>query len=175
VLFVLLPPLLYAAAIRSSLLDIRRLVRPIVALAVGLVLVTVAAVGFGLHAVVPSVTLAAAMALGAVVAPPDAVAASAVGRRAGLGRGLLTVLEGESLFNDATALVALSVAVGVAAGETTTGGSVVVEFVVVAAGGLAVGVVVALVLSFFRRHIHDTLTDSAMSLVAPFAAFIPAG
>ena len=64
VLFVLLPPMLYAAAIRSSLLDIRRLVRPIVALAVGLVLVTVAAVGFGLHAVVPSVTLAAAMALG---------------------------------------------------------------------------------------------------------------
>jgi CPA1 family monovalent cation:H+ antiporter len=174
VLVVLLPPLLYAASIRSSLLDIRRVIRPIVALAVGLVLLTTFAVGFGLNAVVPSVTLAAAMALGAVVAPPDAVAASAVARRTGLDRASLTVLEGESLFNDATALVALSVAVGAATGETETFGGAVVEFIVVAAGGLVVGAVVAAILSLLRRHIHDTLTDSAMSLVAPFAAFIPA-
>jgi CPA1 family monovalent cation:H+ antiporter len=110
VLVVLLPPLLYSAASKSSLIDIRRERGPIGQLAVALVLVTTVAVGLGLHAVVPAVTLAAALAFGAVVAPPDAVAATAVARRTGLGRRTLTILEGESLFNDATALVALSVA-----------------------------------------------------------------
>ena len=173
VLVVVLPPLLYAAAVRSSLIDLRRNARAIGFLAVGLVLATVLAVGFGLHAVVPGISLATAMALGAVVAPPDAVATSAVARRSGLDRKTLTVLEGESLFNDATSLVALQVALLAIAGEFGAV-SAVGRFVMVGAGGLAVGVVAGFVLSWIRRQIHDTLTDAAVSLVAPFAAFIPA-
>ena len=173
VLVVLLPPLLYSAASKSSLIDIRRERSPIVRLAVTLVLVTTVAVGFGLHAAVPTVSLAAAMALGAVVAPPDAVAATAVARRSGLGRRTLTILEGESLFNDATALVALRVALD-ATDHDITAVEVGARFLYTAVVGLAVGIVVGIVLSVVRRHVHDTLTDSALSLIAPFAAFIPA-
>jgi monovalent cation/hydrogen antiporter len=172
VLVVVLPPLLYATAIRSSLIDIKRNARTIGSLAVGLVLVTAVAVGFGLNAVMP-IPLAVAMALGAVVAPPDAVATSAVARRSGLDRRTLTVLEGESLFNDATALVALQVALAAVAGEFGALPAVG-RFVVVGVGGLAIGAAVGVVLSWVRRQVHDTLTDSAVSLVAPFAAFIPA-
>jgi CPA1 family monovalent cation:H+ antiporter len=173
VLVVVLPPLLYAAAIRSSLIDIKRNARPIGSLAIGLVLATVVAVGFGLHAVVPGISLATAMALGAVVAPPDAVATTAVARRSGLDRKTLTVLEGESLFNDATALVALQVALLAVTGEFGAL-SAAGRFVVVGVGGLAIGAAIGIVLSWVRQHVHDTLTDSALSLVAPFAAFIPA-
>ena len=173
VLVVVLPPLLYATAVRSSLIDIRRNARTIGSLAVGLVLATVVAVGFGLHAVVPGISLAAAMALGAVVGPPDAVATSAVARRSDLDRQTLTVLEGESLFNDATALVALQVALAAVAGQVGAL-SIAGRFVLVGLGGLAVGVAIGALLSWIRRHVHDTLTDSAVSLVAPFAAFIPA-
>jgi CPA1 family monovalent cation:H+ antiporter len=173
VLVVVLPPLLYAAAIRSSLIDIKRNARAIGSLAVGLVLATVVAVGFGLHAVVPGISLATAMALGAVVAPPDAVATTAVARRSGLDRRTLTVLEGESLFNDATSLVALQVALAAIVGEFGAAAAVG-EFLMVGLGGLATGAVVGIALSWVRRRIHDTLTDSAFSLVAPFAAFIPA-
>jgi CPA1 family monovalent cation:H+ antiporter len=173
VLVVVLPPLLYATAIRSSLIDIKRNARAIGSLAIGLVLATVVGVGFGLHAVVPGISLATAMALGAVVAPPDAVATTAVARRSGLDRRTLTVLEGESLFNDATSLVALQVALAAIAGEFGPAAAVG-EFLVVGLGGLAVGGAVGIALSWIRRRIHDTLTDSAVSLVAPFAAFIPA-
>jgi CPA1 family monovalent cation:H+ antiporter len=173
VLVVVLPPLLYATAIRSSLIDIKREVRTIGSLAVGLVLATVVAVGFGLYAVLPGISLATAMALGAVVAPPDAVATSAVARRSGLDRRTLTVLEGESLFNDATALVALQVALAAVAGEVGPA-SAIGRLVAVGVGGLAIGAAVGLALSWVRRQVHDTLTDSAVSLVAPFAAFIPA-
>jgi monovalent cation/hydrogen antiporter len=173
VLVVLLPPLLYSAASKASLIDIKRERGPIVQLAVTLVLLTTIAVGFGLHAAVPSVTLAAAMALGAVVAPPDAVAAAAIGRRSGLTRRTLTILEGESLFNDATALVALHVALD-AAGHRVGALEVGGQFLYTALAGLAVGAVIGVVLSLIRRHVHDTLSDSALSLIAPFAAFIPA-
>ncbi len=121
----------------------------------------------------PGISLATAMALGAVVAPPDAVATTAVARRSGLDRTTLTVLEGESLFNDATSLVALQVALLAVAGEFGALPAVG-RFIAVGVGGLAVGAVVGAVLSWIRRQIHDTLTDAAVSLVAPFAAFIPA-
>lgn len=173
VLVVLLPPLLYAAALGSSLIDIRENVRAIGLLAVGLVLATTLVVGFALHAAVPSVPLWAAIALGAIVAPPDAVAATAVARRAGLARRTLTVLEGESLFNDATALVSLRVAVAAVAGTfgvVNAGG----QFVLASAGGIGVGLVVGWLLVRVRRHVVDARTDAAVSLVAPFIAFLPA-
>ena len=173
VLVVVLPPLLYATAIRSSLIDIRRDAKAIGSLAVGLVLATAVVVGFGLHTVVPGISLATALALGAVVAPPDAVATTAVARRSGLDRRTLTVLEGESLFNDATALVTLQVALLAVEGQFGAAAAAG-RFLIVGARRSRDRRVAGLVLSWIRRQIHDTLTDSAFSLVAPFVAFIPA-
>ena len=121
VLTVLLPPLLYAAAVESSAVAIRQLLRPIFQLAVVLVLLTAFTVAFVLTALIPAIPFAAALALGAIVAPPDAVAAVALARRIGLPRRLVTVLEGESLFNDATSLVTLSDQVGTAGEEDERG------------------------------------------------------
>jgi CPA1 family monovalent cation:H+ antiporter len=173
VLVVLLPPLLYAASIRTSLIDVRRNVRWIVLLAVGLVLFTALTVGLGMYLAVSGISLATALAFGAVVAPTDAVAATAVAHRVGLERKLVTVLEGESMFNDATALVLLQVAL-LAVDGAFHPIEAVGRFFLVAVGGIAVGVVVAAIFTVVRRHSRDTLSVSAMSLVAPYAAFIPA-
>ena len=117
VLIGLLPPLLYNASLQTSLIDFNANRRAIGLLAVGLVAFTAMGVGALLHWVIPGLTWPAAFAIGAVVAPPDAVAATAIGRRIGLPRRLVSVLEGESLLNDATALVALSTAIAAASGE----------------------------------------------------------
>ena len=112
----ILPPLLYVAALQTSVPAFRRALRPILLLAVGLVVFTALAVGFVVHVLLPEVPLAACVALGAVVAPPDAVSATAIARRIGLPRRVVTILEGESLLNDATALVLVRVAIAAAAG-----------------------------------------------------------
>jgi monovalent cation/hydrogen antiporter len=173
VLVGLIPPLLYAAALQTSAIDIRRELRPIASLSVGLVLATTVLVGVALHTAVPDVPLAAAMALGAIVAPPDAVATVAVTRRAGLPRRAVTVLEGESLFDDATALVALRVSVAALAGGVTALDAAG-QFLQAALGGVAVGLAVGVVVSVVRRRVTDSVTDTAVSLVAPFLAFLPA-
>ena len=171
VLSVLIPPLLFAAATESSVIAIRTLLRPITQLAVGLVLVTALAVAVVVYAIVPDMPFAAALALGAIVAPPDAVAAVAVARRAGLPRKVVTVLEGESLFNDATSLVLLRVAiVGISLG-TLSVGDAVVEFAWATAGGLIVGVALGIVLSAARRYTRSSLATTALSLVTPFLAY----
>ena len=122
VLLGLLPPLLYAAAIGTSLVDFNANRRPILLLSVGLVVFTTVGVALLVHAMLPGVGWPAAFAIGAVVAPPDAVAATAIGRRIGLPRRIVTILEGESLLNDATALVALrtAIAAGAAGAAMTT-------------------------------------------------------
>ena len=122
VLLGLLPPLLYAAAIQTSLVDFNANRRPILLLSVGLVLFTTLGMGALVHALLPGIGWWAALAIGAVVAPPDAVAATAIGRRIGLPRRIVTILEGESLFNDATALVALRTAIAAGAGGVATCG-----------------------------------------------------
>ncbi|MBS41740.1 MAG: Na+/H+ antiporter [Nocardioides sp.] len=175
VLLGLLPPLLYSASLTTSLVDFNANRRPILLLSVGLVLFTTLGVGVVVHAVVPEVGWAAAFALGAVVAPPDAVAATAIGRRIGLPRRVVTILEGESLLNDATALVSLRTAAAVAAGTATlTAGEVALDFVVAAGGGVLVGVVLYLVVANVRRRLTDPLLDTALSLVVPFAAYVVA-
>jgi len=172
VLTVLLPPLLFAAASESSVIAIRRMIRSISQLAVGMVIVTALAVAVVLHAVIPEIPFAAALALGAIVAPPDAVAAVAVARKAGLPRNVVTLLEGESLFNDATSLVLLRVAVaGVAAGSLAWGPAVG-EFAWAAAGGVLIGVLLGLALSFIRRYVDSSLASTALSLVTPFLAYL---
>ena len=173
VLIGLLPPLLYAAAIRTSLVDFKANRRPIALLSVGLVLFTAAGVAVLVHAVLPEVGWPAAFALGAVVAPPDAVAATTIARRVGLPRRIVTILEGESLVNDATAIVALRVSIAAGMG-TVTVWEVGLGFVVSAVGGAAVGVLVALVVGKIRRRIDDTLTDVAFSLLTPWLAYVAA-
>ncbi|MEA2418271.1 MAG: monovalent cation/hydrogen antiporter, partial [Thermoleophilaceae bacterium] len=118
VLTVVLPPLLYSAALDSSLLAIRRNLRTVVSLSVALVLVTAVLIGVGLHLLVIGIPLAAGIALGAAVAPPDPVAALAVGRKVGLPPRVTTLIQGEGLLNDATALTTLTVAVEAATGES---------------------------------------------------------
>src|SRR6266702_496567 len=119
VLIGILPPLLSVAAIETSVPAFRFNLRPILLLAVGLVIFTAACVGLAVCALLPKVPLAACFALGAIVAPPDAVSATAVARRIGLPRRIVSILEGESLVNDASALVIFRVAVAAAIGQTT--------------------------------------------------------
>ena len=172
VLLGLLPPLLYAAALSTSLVDFNANRRPILLLSVGLVAFTTAGVAVVVHWLMPEVGWPAAFAIGAVVAPPDAVAATAIGRRIGLPRRIVTILEGESLLNDATALVALRTAI--AATGVITAWEVGLDFVVAAGGGLLIGAICFLLVARIRRHVTDALLDTGISLVVPFAAFIAA-
>lgn len=174
VLVLILPPLLYAAAFKTSVPAFRANLRSILMLAVGLTLCSTLVVGLVAHEVVPGLPLAAAFALGAILAPPDAVSATAVARRTGLPRRIVTVLEGESLLNDATALVAYRVAVAAAVSGAFSPAEVTWRFALASVGGAAVGLAVALVVGWLRRRVDDPIIDNTMSLVAPFAAYLPA-
>jgi CPA1 family monovalent cation:H+ antiporter len=171
VLVGLLPPLLYSAAIQTSLLDYRKLRGPIALLSVGLVVFTTFAVGVVAWLVVPGLPLAAGIALGAVVAPPDAVAASAVARRVGMPRKLVRLLEGESLFNDAAALVALRTAIAAIAGSVTLW-QIGLDFALAAVGGVGAGVLVGIVAAYARGRLQDLVTDTALSFAVPFVAYL---
>lgn len=172
VLTVVLPPLLYSAALQSSLLAIRRNLRTVVSLSVALVLVTSVLVGIGFSLFVAGTTLAVGIALGAAVAPPDPVAALAVGRRVGLPPRLITLIQGEGLLNDATALTILTVAVGAARGEGFSWWSAAGQFLVAAVGGVGAGALVALAVRRIRRWQQDTMTLNALSLATPFVAYL---
>ncbi|BEK88353.1 Na+/H+ antiporter [Nocardia seriolae] len=172
VLLGLLPPLLYTTAIRTSLVDFRPKKVSITLLSVGLVLFTAFAVGAVVYWLLP-VPLSAAVAIGAIVAPPDAVAATAVARRVGMPRRIVTLLEGESLFNDATALVTLRTAVAAMAGSVTRW-EAGADFIGAAGGGALLGVVAATALAFLRRRITDPVLDTSVSLLAPWIAYLPA-
>ncbi len=172
VLVGLLPPLLYAASIRTSLIDVRTYRRPIALLSVGLVLFTTVGVGFLVWWLL-DVKLAVGFALGAVVAPPDAVAATAIARRVGLPRRVVTILEGESLVNDATAIVTLRTSIAAIAGSVSVW-QVGAGFFVSAAGGVAIGLIVAFVVGHIRNLIQDDVTDVAVSLLTPWIAYLPA-
>ncbi|WP_367303749.1 Na+/H+ antiporter [Nocardioides panacis] len=181
VLVGLLPPLLYAAALQTSLVDFNANRRAILLLSIGLVAFTTVGVAVVAYAVIPAVTWPAAFALGAVVAPPDAVSATAIARRIGIPRRIVTILEGESLLNDATALVALrtAIAVGgagtaVALGDQITVLDVGLDFVLAAAGGVLVGLVLYFVVGRVRRRVTDPVIDTSLSLVTPFVAYVAA-
>lgn len=171
VLLGLLPPLLYATAIQSSLVDINANRRSILLLSIVLVAVTAIGVGAIVHTILPDISWPAALAIGAVVAPPDAVAASAIGRRIGLPRQIVTILEGESLLNDATALVALSTAI-YALSNSVNAGRIGLDFVIAAGGGVAVGLVTFYVVATLRRRLTNPVLDTAISFVVPFAAYL---
>ncbi len=173
VLLGLLPPLLYSASVNTSLVDFNANRGPILLLSVGLVAFTTLGVGAVVKLVIPDLHWALALAIGAVVAPPDAVAATAIGRRIGLPRRVVTILEGESLLNDASALVALRTAVA-ALGASVAAWKVGLDFVVAAGGGALIGGLTFVIVGFIRKKVTDPLLDTAISLVIPFAAYIVA-
>ena len=175
VLVGLLPPLLYAAALQTSLVDFNANRRAILLLSIGLVAFTAVGVAVVAYAVIPAVTWPAAFALGAVVAPPDAVAATSIARRIGIPRRIVTILEGESLLNDATALVALRTAIAFAAAGASVGVlDVGLDFLRAAVGGVAVGLLLFYAVGQLRRRVSDPVIDTSLSLVTPFVAYVAA-
>jgi monovalent cation/hydrogen antiporter len=174
VLVLFLPPLLYQAAFFSSPRDLRADARAITLLAVGLVLATMSAVAAAAHALVGGLPWAAAFTLGAIVAPTDPLAATAIARRLGVPRRLVTVLEGESLVNDASALVAYRLAVAaVVAGSFSLWGAGL-QFVGRGIGGVAIGVAVGWLIAEARRRIEDPVVEIVLSVVTGYAAYLPA-
>ncbi|GAA1460209.1 Na+/H+ antiporter [Williamsia maris] len=174
VLFVILPPLLYSAAQDSSYVALRRNMRAVGLLAVALPLLSAVVVGFVAYWSLPQLPLAAAFVLGAVVAPPDAVSATAIGRRLGLPRRMTTLLGGESLLNDATALTAYRLALGAAVGATTTAWGGIVLFAEAAFGGVLVGLVAGVVIAKVRQWLTDPPMETALGIVIPFATYFVA-
>jgi monovalent cation/hydrogen antiporter len=172
VMLLVLTPLLYSAGLGSSYAGIRANLRPIGLLAVGLVGFTTVVVGLVAWWVVPGLTLSAALVLGAIVAPPDAVSALTVGRRLGLPRRMMTILNGESLGNDATALTLFRVFVAAAAGTGATVLGGIGMFVLAAVGGVIVGLAVGWLVHRIRRKLDDPQVESALGLVVPFGVYL---
>ncbi|GAA2648657.1 Na+/H+ antiporter [Paractinoplanes durhamensis] len=172
ILTLVIPPLLYNAALDSSLLDIRHNLRIVISLSVLLVLATAMLVGVGFHLWVAGATLAAGVALGAAIAPPDPVAALAVGRRAGLPGNMITLIQGEGLLNDATALTILAVAIDSVDGVGFSFPVAVGRFLMSATGGVVAGVVVAYAVRLLRTLREDPISANAISLATPFAAYL---
>jgi Na+/H+ antiporter len=174
VLVIVLPPLLYAAAFFASLRDLRDNLRPISLLSIGLVVVTTVAVAAVAHAVVDGMSWEAAFVLGAVVSPTDPVAATTIAGRVGAPRRYVAVVEGESLVNDSTALIAYKFAVA----ATVTGAFSLWEaggrFVLNAVVGVAIGVAVGWLVAQIRGRIEDAPTEISISLLTPYLAYLPA-
>ncbi|MDP9482533.1 MAG: Na+/H+ antiporter [Chloroflexota bacterium] len=169
-----LPPILFGAGFFTPIREFKANLRPIGLLAVGLVLFTTVVVGVVVHALLPELSWAAAFAFGAIVAPPDAVAATAIFRRRGVPPRIVTILEGESLVNDATALIAYRFATAAAVTGTFSLAAAGLQFILVAAGGIAIGVVVGRLLAEAWRRVSDPTLEIVISLLVPFAAYLPA-
>jgi Na+/H+ antiporter len=169
-----LPPLLYASAFFTSLRDLRTNARAISLLAVGLVLATMLTVAAVCHAMIDGLSWPVCFVIGAIVAPTDAVAATAIGSRLGLPRRLVTLIEGESLINDATALVAYSFAVAAVTTGSFSLWHATWRFALDVAGGIAIGLVVGYLLRQFRRRIDHSPTEIAIALLSGYFAYLPA-
>ena len=174
VFFVFLPPILWAAAFFTSVRDFTANRRAIGLLAVGLVLATSAAVAVTARALFPGMPWAVAVALGAIVSPPDAVAAAAIVSRLPVPRRVVVVLEGESLVNDASALVLYRTAVAAAVTGAFSWGEAVVRFFVDAGVGAVVGVLVAWLVVRTLRWTADPLAETLLTLAAPYVAWLTA-
>lgn len=174
-----LPPLLYADGWMTNLREFRSALRPILLLSIGLVVFTTLGVGYLVHALIPGVPLAVGFALGAIVSPTDAVAVAAITERLRVPIRIPTILNGESLVNDASGLVAFRFAVAAAMTGTFDAGEAVVDFLRVAAGGAAVGLAIGWLSARVRRWMQgfgesDGMLEVTLSLLTPFAAWLPA-
>jgi CPA1 family monovalent cation:H+ antiporter len=174
VLVIVLPPLLYSAAFFSSLRDLRDNLRPIGMLSIGAVIATMVAVAVVAHAVVDGMSWEAAFVLGAVVSPTDAIAATAIASRVGAPSRFVTIIEGESLVNDATALVAFKFAVAAAVSGSFSLATASGRFALNAVVGIAIGIAVGWVVAQVRRVIDDAPTEITISLLSPYFAYLPA-
>ena len=177
VFLIILPPLLYAGGWNTDWVMFRRYLRAISLLAIGLVVVTTVAVALVAHQLVPNLGWAAAFALGAIVSPPDAVAAGAVFERFSVPRRIATILDGEGLVNDATALVLYRFAIVAAISGTFSIAEGAVAFAAVTLGGIVLGllfgvVVVAAAKLLRRFDLNDYLLDSVITLIAPYAVYL---
>ncbi|HEX9106211.1 MAG TPA: Na+/H+ antiporter [Longimicrobiales bacterium] len=175
VLVVFLPPLIFAAAQDTSWAEIRREASPILFLAVGLVLVTMGAVAVVARSLTPELSWAAAFTLGAIVSPPDAVAAKAIADTLRLPRRLVAILEGEGLVNDATALLAFQVASGLAVtGAAFALGPAALRALYAAGAAVGIGLAVGWVGRQVLERVGDPAAENTVTLLLPFAAFLPA-
>jgi len=171
-LVIVLPPILYQAALLTSWRDFKASLRPIGMLAVGLVIVTMLAVGAMLKFLIPDLPWAAAFVFGAIVSPPDAVAATAILSRLNMPRRIVVVLEGESLVNDASGLVLYKLAVAaVLTGSFSIAGASA-EFAMVSFGGLAIGLAGGLAFIWLHRQIGDAFTEVLVSLSIPYTLYV---
>jgi monovalent cation/hydrogen antiporter len=173
VLLLFLPPLIYNAAFLSAPRESRENAIPITGLAFGATAATIIGVGWVTRLVLPGLGWAPALAFAAAVAPTDAVAATSVLTRLGAPQRVVTILEGESLINDAVALTAFGLAVEAMAHPFTLGHGLA-RLAEVVLGGIAYGLVVAVVIGRIRRHVHDPASQILISLITPFVAYIPA-
>src|SRR3954469_16094145 len=174
VFFVFLPPILWSAAMFTSVREFRRNFDPIGALAVGLVLVTTAAIAAVARTLLPGIPWSAAVALGAIVSPPDAVAATAIVSRLPVPRRVIAVLEGESLVNDASALVLYRTAVAAAVTGVFSWGESIVRFFIDAGVGTLVGLLVAWLIIRAVRSTKDSLAEAMLTVAAPYVAWLVA-
>ena len=174
VFLLFLPPLLYWAALTMPAREFRAHLSPILLLAVGLVGATMLGVAVVAHATVPALTWPLAFVLGAIVSPPDAVAATAVAERLGLPQRVTVIIEGESLVNDATALVAYGTAVAAITAGTLSPIHIGLQFIWEVVGGVGIGLLIGWMIAWLRRHMDDPLLESTVSLLTPFAAYLPA-
>jgi CPA1 family monovalent cation:H+ antiporter len=174
IFLLVLPPLLYIAAYLTPVRDLRANLTTISSLAVGLVVASAVAVAAVAHALIPGMPWSVAFVLGGIVAPPDAIAASAISARLAVPRQISTILEGESLLNDATALTIYSIALTVAAGSVFAPKTAALTFAAALVGGVVVGVLAGWVIGQIRARIEDTPVEMTISLLTPYAAFLPA-
>jgi monovalent cation/hydrogen antiporter len=175
VLLIFLPPLLFNAAYFSSVRDLRSQARPITLTSIGLVLLTMCAVAVVAHAAIDGLPWAAAFALGAIVSPTDPLAATTIARRLGVPRRVTSVIEGEALVNDGTALVAYRTAVSAAVGGSFDLLDATGDFVVNVVGGIAIGFVAAvIVVAALKKLVGDDVVGVVTSLAAGYIAYIPA-
>lgn len=175
VFFIFVPPLLYWTSLTTSYRELRDLVGPVARLSTALVLITMAAVAMVVHTLIPDFTWASAFLLGAIVAPPDPIAPSAVLRPLGIPQEITTVLEGEGLFNDATAIVAYRIALSAALIGTFSPADAGLRLVLAGAGGIIIGIAAGWAIVFARHRIrHFPMVENTLSLLSPFIAYIPA-
>ena len=173
VFLLFLPPLLYDAAFKTSWLDFKKAIRPISTLAISLVFFTTVIVAVAAHYLIPGFSWPISFVLGAIVSPPDAVAATSIIKGLGLNKKIITIIEGESLVNDASALIAYRYALA-----ATLSGSFILwkaglQFILVSAGGVAVGLIIGYVLVFAHKKIKDNaIVETSLSLLTPFLAYL---
>lgn len=173
VFLVFLPPLLFDAASKTSWHDFKKEIRPISTLAITLVFFTTVSVGVAAHYLIPGFSWPLSFLLGAIISPPDAVAATGITKGLGLNRRVITIIEGESLINDASALIAYRYAIAAVTSGTFILWKAGLQFLVVAAGGILAGLVIGFVMVFAHKRIKDnTIVETSLSLLTPFVAYL---